>query len=231
MPKTPKRPPPPRTGRPSTEEAAQLPGRLLDAAQAVFVEKGYARATVEDIAKAAGTSRKTVYTRYANKDEILAAVIDRILEAALPPPAVQPAPQPIPADAGAALRKIASEAAELSSRTEVAGLNRLIMAEAAQTPALADMFIDLHARAAASVGAHLEALRERGDLPLMPDTTLAATIFIEMAASLPRLRAVLGLPMTRKQQDALIAAAVEIFLRGCGGDGGRQRTASRESSS
>lgn len=216
MPKTPKRIAPPRTGRPSAEEAAQLPARLLDAAQAVFVEKGYARATVEDVAKAAGISRKTVYTRYANKDDILAAVIDRILDAALPSPEVDRASPTLAQDARTALRRIAADAAALSMRPEVAGLNRLIMAEAGQTPALADMFVDLHARAVASVGASLEALRRRGDLPRMPETTLAASIFIEMAASIPRLRAVLGRPMPRRQQEALIDAAVDIFLRGCG---------------
>jgi hypothetical protein len=45
---------------------------------------------------------------------------------------------------------------------------------------------------------------------------LAAVIFIEMVASLPRLRALLGAPLNRKETNDLTAAAVEIFLHGCG---------------
>jgi hypothetical protein len=41
--------------------------RLLDTAEAVFLELGYTRATIDAIAKAAGATRKTIYARYANK--------------------------------------------------------------------------------------------------------------------------------------------------------------------
>jgi hypothetical protein len=50
---------------------------------------------------------------------------------------------------------------------------------------------------------------------------LAAVIFIEMAASIPRLRALLGAPLRRKETSDLTAAAVEIFLHGCGSKWGR----------
>src|SRR5215469_1659631 len=70
-------------GRLSAEEAALLPGRLLNAALALFDERGYADTTMEQIAKHAGASTKTLYSRYANKAEILTASINRLVERAL----------------------------------------------------------------------------------------------------------------------------------------------------
>jgi len=57
-----------------------------------------------------------------------------------------------------------------------------------------------------------------GSLPRLPNRRLAAVIFIEMAASIPRLGALLGAPLSRKETDEIIVAAVEILLHGCGTD-------------
>ena len=50
---------------------------LLDAAQAAFLQFGFRRTTMGDIAQAAGISRPTLYARFANKDEVYAAVLRR----------------------------------------------------------------------------------------------------------------------------------------------------------
>ncbi|HEX7740636.1 MAG TPA: helix-turn-helix domain-containing protein [Marmoricola sp.] len=57
--------------------------RILDAAKAVFEQYGARRANVDDIAAAAGVSRSTLYRRYANKDDLLAAVVMREVDAFL----------------------------------------------------------------------------------------------------------------------------------------------------
>ncbi|MBL8551895.1 MAG: TetR/AcrR family transcriptional regulator C-terminal domain-containing protein [Hyphomonadaceae bacterium] len=210
----PAKPRPKGPGRLSADEAARLPDRLLDAAQSVFISVGYARATMDAIAAAAGASRKTLYARYANKAEILASVVNRLLDAAL----ADAAPKGAPAvdDPRAALLKLARELASLSEASQVAGLNRLIFAEAYQAPDLARLFLDLHTRAAENVQRTLETLHEEGALPLMPCPRFAALIFVEMVASMPRLRALLGAPLSKKETNKLTAAAVDIFLRGCG---------------
>lgn len=204
-------------GRLPADAAARLPERLLDAAQAVFVDQGYARASMEAIARAAGTTRKTLYARHANKAEVLAAVVERLLDRALaaaPAPALRAA---VASDAGASLRALLRELAELSAAPGVAGLNRLILAEAAQLPELAKLFIDLHARAVAAVRACLDALQARGDLPTVPvDLDSAAALLLEMACSLPRLRALLSQPLTPRQRGAQVDRAVELFLAACG---------------
>jgi AcrR family transcriptional regulator len=203
-------------GRLSAAETARLEGRLLDAAERVFVERGYARATMDAIAKAAGASRKTIYARYANKAEVLTAVVNRLLDAAMAPHQEDMRTRPTGREPRSLLLQIARELASLSEAPHVAGINRLILAEALQVPDLTRLFLDLHARAADDVQASLELLRDEGSLPHLRNSRLASVIFIEMAASIPRLRALLGAPLSRKETNELIVAAVEIFLHGCG---------------
>jgi len=201
-------------GRLSAEDTALLSGRLLDAAQSVFIKMGYARATMDAIARAAGASRKTIYARYANKAEVLTAVVNRLLDTALGPHEAEPASQPAAREPRAFLMQIAQEISGLSSLPQVAGLNRLIMAEAAQIPELARLFINLHERAIANIGRALEGLKADGHLPNLPPTDLAAMLFIEMIDSVPRLRGVLGQPLSKKETEALITTAVDVFVRG-----------------
>jgi len=203
-------------GRLSAADSAQLEDRLLDAAERVFVAQGYARATMDVIAKEAGASRKTFYARYANKAEVLTAVVNRLLDAAMTPHQKGVRSPSVGRDPAALLLQIARELASLSETPHVAGINRLVFAEALQAPDLARLFLDLHARAADDVRANLEELRDEGSLPRLPNSKLAAVIFIEMAASMPRLRALLGAPLSRKETNDLTATAVQIFLHGCG---------------
>ena len=62
----------------------QLRDRLLDAAQAITVESGWAAVTMAKIADAAGVSRQTVYNEFGNKgdlaDELISRELGRFLE-------------------------------------------------------------------------------------------------------------------------------------------------------
>jgi len=53
---------------------------LLDAARRVFAERGYAGATIERIAAAAGLSRVTLHRRGVSKDGMLAELVARATE-------------------------------------------------------------------------------------------------------------------------------------------------------
>ncbi len=50
---------------------------LLDAAEAVFAEKGFIAATIDDIAKAAGYSKGAVYKYFSTKEDLFLATSDR----------------------------------------------------------------------------------------------------------------------------------------------------------
>ncbi|WP_153339760.1 TetR/AcrR family transcriptional regulator [Nocardia aurantia] len=56
---------------------------LLDAGVTLFVSKGYAATTVDDIASAAGTTRVTFYAYFPSKVDLMKALISERLNAAL----------------------------------------------------------------------------------------------------------------------------------------------------
>lgn len=66
--------------------------RLLEAARAVFVRRGYMLATLDEIAAAAGLTKGAVYARFASKADLLLALVARRIDErladlrSLPPP-------------------------------------------------------------------------------------------------------------------------------------------------
>src|SRR5665213_4288399 len=62
-------------GRPLRIAESDRRDKLIEAAEKIFVETGYSAASVDDIARAAGMSKKTIYRLYETKDQLFAAVI------------------------------------------------------------------------------------------------------------------------------------------------------------
>jgi len=58
------------------EQAARTRERILDAAGELFLERGYARTTVQDLAERAGVARDTVHAIFGGKARVLTALID-----------------------------------------------------------------------------------------------------------------------------------------------------------
>jgi AcrR family transcriptional regulator len=54
--------------------------QILEAAVQVFAEKGFHRATVKDIAQAAGIADGTIYNYFENKTALLLGILDRLNE-------------------------------------------------------------------------------------------------------------------------------------------------------
>ena len=50
---------------------------ILDAALVEFDRHGFRKVTLDDVARRAGVSRTTIYRRFANRDELVSAVMDR----------------------------------------------------------------------------------------------------------------------------------------------------------
>lgn len=65
---------------PRSARAERTRQRLLDAAGRCFAQGGFAKTTVEEIARTAGVSKGLVYHHFRSKDEVLRAVLERTLE-------------------------------------------------------------------------------------------------------------------------------------------------------
>ncbi|MCI2284839.1 TetR family transcriptional regulator [Colwellia sp. MSW7] len=64
--------------RKTKEEAIETRNQLLDAAEAVFYDKGYSQTTLMDIAKHVGMTRGAIYWHFKNKVDIFEAMVDRV---------------------------------------------------------------------------------------------------------------------------------------------------------
>ena|SRR5258708_6508422 len=60
--------------------AAARRTQILAAAAQVFSEKGFHRATIRDVAQAAGIADGTIYNYFANKDAVLLGILDQLNE-------------------------------------------------------------------------------------------------------------------------------------------------------
>ncbi|MFE5475642.1 MULTISPECIES: TetR/AcrR family transcriptional regulator [unclassified Nocardia] len=71
----------PRNRRPQDREEKRA--EIIAAAQRLFIDDGYESAPMGQIAKSAGVTVNTVYWYFRDKDELLIAVLDRLLAEAL----------------------------------------------------------------------------------------------------------------------------------------------------
>ena len=75
--------------RTSTRKAKQAMLRtfmettIAQVAKAVFAERGYQQATLEEIAQQAGMSKATIYLYYKNKDDLFLQVVEKLVETAI----------------------------------------------------------------------------------------------------------------------------------------------------
>ncbi|MFA5082955.1 MAG: TetR/AcrR family transcriptional regulator [Hydrogenophilaceae bacterium] len=120
--------------------AEARPQELLGAALTVFVEKGYAAARLEDVARRAGVAKATLYLYYANKLELFKAVVRHALvagfdEVAQAQPGVAPASR-------AQLTFLLRALVERVACSPLSGIPKLVMAEAGNFPEIARFYHD-----------------------------------------------------------------------------------------
>lgn len=117
---------------------AARPQELVAAALALFVERGYAATRLEDVAAAAGVSKGTVYLYFANKEELFKTVVRESLV-----PALAKGVDLVEGYQGSTpelLRELLRGWWGLIGATPVAGLTKLILAEAGNFPDIAAFY-------------------------------------------------------------------------------------------
>lgn len=67
------------TGQPRTKPAEIRREELMDAAQALFLGKGFNETSVDEIVKGAGVAKGTYYVYFKTKDDVLAALRERFV--------------------------------------------------------------------------------------------------------------------------------------------------------
>src|SRR5690242_11292291 len=202
-------------GRLSAEDAAKLPDRLLDAALALFSERTYADTTMEQIARRAGASTKTLYARYADKAEVVEAVVNRIVERTL---SEQAAAGELDLDKVDPRMFIIGIGTRILTGigSEGAGLISIALSEARRFPVITRMYNATLTRGRGILRNALEVWQRRGLLPDLTNPELAAKVLMSMLTDMGRIRTAMGDPMSKAEIDAFIPYAADLFLRGCG---------------
>jgi AcrR family transcriptional regulator len=189
------------------------PAEIIEAALDVFLERGFAAARLDDIARRAGVTRGTLYLYFTDKEQLLRAVIDTLVVPQVERVAAIAHDQAT--SAAGALRALAGNWVRLMTTTRLTALPKLIIAEAGNFPDIAELYLDQVVRRA--LGALAVVLRrgiEAGEFRAVP-VAETARLFIA-----PLLHAALWRhslePHEREPLDLerFIAAHLELFLRG-----------------
>jgi AcrR family transcriptional regulator len=70
----------PKRGRPSKDLAGDVQARILDAAQQLFLEKGFRSTSIDEIAELAPASKPTIYAHFPGKEALFTAVVGRTVD-------------------------------------------------------------------------------------------------------------------------------------------------------
>ncbi len=148
------------------------PQEIVDAALAVFGERGFAAARLEDVAARAGVSKGTLYLYFPNKEELFKAVVR---EAILPN--LEMAERLLAGAQGpsfAVLETLLTLFAARILKSRAGAIPKLIVAEAGNFPDLARFYYEeVIRRAFALLGAVLERGIARGEFrPVDVDSTV-----------------------------------------------------------
>jgi len=152
------------------------PSEILDAALSLFVEKGYTATRLEEVARAAGISKGTLYLYYDNKEELFRSMVRELLI----PHVEQFEKQAAEFQGSAAdlLKAMARTWWQNIGNSPLAGMPKLMIAEAANFPELARFYVEaVIGRGRKLVAGILQRGIDRGEFRKV-DTDLAARLLL-----------------------------------------------------
>lgn len=183
---------------------------IIDAARALFVERGYDAVSLSEIVKKSGGSLATLYALFDGKSGILGAIVasqrfdtrDRIDSAF----AAGGAPATI-------LRAIADLLLDGMTDPEITGLMRIVMGETLRDPAFAQsVYKNGHIPSVERVAGLLADWHAAGRA-VIPDPMLAAHLFFGLVIHGAQTRALFGAPgdLALPPRDTLVSEAMALF--------------------
>ncbi len=187
--------------------------QLLDVAAEVFISEGFAAASTNEIARRANSSKTTFYSRFATKEQLFLAVLERRMNAIFHQIA-QSLPEEPPVEE--TLCNFGLAMTELALTKDQIALVRVVSMESARFPALGQLFFDLGPkRVESTLAAYFTQQIQRGRLDA-EDPRLMAQHFVSLITGGPVRWFVLGLDSNPVPKNALhkhLSDAIQVFLR------------------
>lgn len=148
---------------------------IIAAAMTLFVEAGYAAASMEEIARRAGVAKQTLYNHFGSKHVLFQAIVEQICDELMDTVNLD---APLDSDPAMALTDFARRFVRLMVDPTSIGLFRLLAAEAHRFPDLSEtVFRSGPDRVVADLARYLEAQHRAGRLKVA-SANLSAESFI-----------------------------------------------------
>jgi AcrR family transcriptional regulator len=189
------------------------PQELLAAALKLFVERGFAATRLDDIAKSAGVSKGTLYLYFSSKEELFKTMVRETIV-----PMLGQAEEMVSqfgGDSADLFRAVIRNWWEAMGNSDLAGLCKLMLAEASNFPELAQFYNDeVIERSHRMIISMLERGVARGEirplnLELAPQVLISPIIMMMISRySFPACK------IDDAQTDQYIEQYIDIVLRG-----------------
>ena len=214
----------PRPGRPPKDQAGDVKARILDAAQRVFLKRGYQSASLDEIAETAPVSKPTIYAHFPGKEALFEAVVARVIEGLTDFEGFAPKGRSVQ-------DRLASLGIEVVERfiDETIGITRATIAEADRFPALSRQVHEHGRDRAAAAVSHVlndatHTLSRGAKGPFGPKRSVStAQIFMDLILLPMIMRALMGegAKELRSELPAFARERVSFFLAACEADWGK----------
>src|SRR3989337_1766161 len=151
------------------------PGEICAAALAVFAEKGFAAARLDEIAKRAGVSKGTLYLYFKDKEDLFRAVVRDTVAPNID--AVQQAVAAAELPFALLANMILAKFPEVAGRVPVGAVAKMVIGESRNFPELAKVWhAQVAGRALAMLSGLIEKAQAKGEVragaPRLPAFTL-----------------------------------------------------------
>lgn len=208
-----------RVGRPPQALAGEVDERILKAARRVFLERGLAGASIDEIARLARAGKPTIYARFPTKEALFTAVGLRNSADIIGGFGRKPV---VGATIEQRLVCVGANILEQLLASDAVDFIRLAMAESRRFPDVASIGQIARERGAQAVAEVLSDVAHSGEIgtfPAFAPEQLPATtqFFIDLVIARPFIRALMGedLELLRAEIDSHVPSAVAFFLAAC----------------
>ena len=184
---------------------------ILQAGIEVFIEYGYAGASVDEVVRRAGGSKRTVYKYFENKEGLFAAVLTGLCDQMMAPLAPE-----LTDDQGLydTLENLGRAYLDILLQEQTLAIFRAVVSEGVRSPELGKALFEFGPGAA--VNRLSNYLLRQNDLGVLQveDTETAARLYYGMVRSDLHMRGLLGLQLPEKRDiEKAISRAVDIFIK------------------
>ncbi|MCB4768689.1 TetR/AcrR family transcriptional regulator [Ancylobacter sp. Lp-2] len=200
---------------PRSDQESSKRREIIDGARQVFFEKGYDGATMDEVAKAAGVSKATIYVYFGGKEDLFEALVlnDRARSAEhlfVVDPSVD--------DVAGLLRRIGISFMTMMVHPDHIRLIRMVIGAAEKLPHIGQIFFQA---GPCHGGRRLaDILRQQADLGRLEldDEVAAAHMFLNMCQGKQVKALLFGelTPPVPAQIEAMVDLAVRVFLAAYG---------------